>query len=118
MVVDYVDAVYNHTLRVSGNYPGTYEFFAKNPFVVGTDQFITSRQDVNSEGNNLVLMAMCIFGCHGFSSDNQLAELFCFLADLCSGVDCFKPCDDGYQYDNVEQQCLGKLVAFDNLSQL
>lgn len=48
LVVDYVDAVYNHTLVVYGNIPGTYEFVAEDPFVLGNT--VSSTQDVNPEG--------------------------------------------------------------------
>ena len=49
LVVDYVEAVYNHTLVVYGNIPGTYEFVAENPFVLGKN--VSSKQEVNPEGN-------------------------------------------------------------------
>lgn len=48
VVVDYIDAVYNHTIVVKGNFPGTYKFFAQDPFILDESKFVTL--DVNPEG--------------------------------------------------------------------
>lgn len=48
VIVDYIEAVYNHTLIVNGNFPGVYTFFAQNPFSDGV-QFLNDTKSV--EGN-------------------------------------------------------------------
>ena len=50
VVEDYVEAVYNHTLIVNGSIPGTYEFFAKDPFLLDGSKFVSSAQEINPEG--------------------------------------------------------------------
>lgn len=45
-VVDYKNAVYNHTLIVTENYPGTYEFFAQNPFITERTIFVSDSHKV------------------------------------------------------------------------
>lgn len=46
-IVDFVDAVYNHTLIVHGNYPGIYAFEALNPFSSNGSGSIRTSQNVN-----------------------------------------------------------------------
>lgn len=48
-IVDYTNATYFHTLTVTANYPGTYHFFAQDPFVTDDVRLVSDSHDVEGK---------------------------------------------------------------------
>ena len=65
VVVDFIEAVYSHTLIVNGSFPGVYAFFAQDPFSDGV-QFISVTRNV--EGNLQPQFSVASNSVHVFSS--------------------------------------------------
>lgn len=105
VIVDYMEAVYNHTLTVTENYPGTYQFFVKDPFIVGEDSFLS--RSANVQGINyasyIQYLVMIII------ATKTLLINFAH-SDLCSGDSlCNKnvSCEEGFQYEEMQEMCMG-----------
>lgn len=52
VVVDYINATYDHTVTVFGNIPGTYVFFAVDPFLL-TGPIALSTKSIDKNGTTL-----------------------------------------------------------------
>lgn len=51
VIVDYINAVYDHTLTVTENFPGTYQFFAQDPFITDGARFVSDSLKVEGKIN-------------------------------------------------------------------
>lgn len=49
IIVDYIDATYNHTLTVSENFTGTYTLHVQNPF---SQEYLNNSRDIKLEGKH------------------------------------------------------------------
>ena len=104
VISDYINAVYNHTLTVTGNFPGTYEFHVQDPF---TETLITDSHDVEGRFADLdyvKLMCKYIGSRKSFYCHSDL----CSGNSQCNGINSSISCDEGYEFNELKEACIGK----------